>query len=91
MFGALTNLFSLDKEKTVEQVGDFSEVDEEFNIDTAVKVMGYKTVVAKHSGSGQKMIIVDSGKKKLLTKLFTMKTMTNGRKKNRQNQLLTTI
>ena len=68
MFGALTNLFSLDKEKTVEQVGDFSEVDEEFKIDTAMKVMGYKTVVAKHPSSGQKMIIVDSGKKKLLTK-----------------------
>lgn len=67
-FDCITNLFSLDKEKTVEQVGDFSQVDEEFNIDTAVKVMGYKTVVAKHSGSGQKMIIVDSGKKKLLTK-----------------------
>lgn len=66
--GSLTNIFSLNKEKTVEQVGDFSEVDEEFNIDTAVKVLGYKTVVAKHSGSGQKMIIVDSGKKKLLTK-----------------------
>lgn len=66
--GAIMNLFSLDKEKTVEQVGDFSQVDEEFKIDTAVNVLGYKTVVAKHSSSGQKMIIVDSGKKKLLTK-----------------------
>lgn len=62
------NLFSLDKEKTVEQVGDFSQVDEEFKIDTALNVLGYKTVVAKHSSSGQKMIIVDSGKKQLLTK-----------------------
>ena len=68
MLSSLTNMFSLDREKTVEQVGDFSDVNEEFNIDTAVKVMGYKTVVAKHSSSGQKMIIVDSGKKKLLTK-----------------------
>lgn len=68
MLGSVSNLFSFDKEKTVEQVGDFSQVDEEFNIDTAVNVMGYKTVVAKHSGSGQKMIIVDSGRKKLLTK-----------------------
>lgn len=67
-FSSLTNLFSFDKEKTVEQVGDFSQVDKEFDIDTAVKVMGYKTVVAKHSGSGQKMIIVDSGRKKLLSK-----------------------
>lgn len=65
---AITNIFSLNKEKTIEQVGDFSEVNDEFNIDTAVKVMGYKTVVAKHSSSGQKMIILDSGRKKLLTK-----------------------
>ena len=41
--------------------------EEEFKIDTAVKVMGYKTVVAKHQSTGQKMIIVDSGKKTLLT------------------------
>ena len=63
----LTGLFSLNKESTLRQVGDFSQVDNEFNIDTAVNVLGYKTVVAKHSGSGQKMIIIDSGKKKLLT------------------------
>ncbi|MCM1265725.1 MAG: hypothetical protein NC200_05955 [Candidatus Gastranaerophilales bacterium] len=62
------NLFSADKEKTTEQVGDFSNVNEEFSIGTAVNVLGYKTVVAEHSTSGQKMIIVDSGKKKLLTK-----------------------
>lgn len=67
VFSGITNLFSFDKEKTVEQVGDFSEVDKEFNIDTAVNVMGYKTVVAKHQSSGQKMIIVDSGKKTILT------------------------
>lgn len=62
------NLFSYNKEKTTEQVGDFSNVNQEFSIGTAVNVLGYKTVVAEHSISGQKMIIVDSGKKKLLTK-----------------------
>lgn len=60
--------FSFDSEKTAQQVGDFSNVDEEFNLDTAVNLLGYKTVVAKHPSSGQKMIIVDSGAKKLITK-----------------------
>lgn len=64
----ILNLFSLNQEKTVEQVGDFSEVDKEFNIDKAVNVLGYKTVVAQHHTSGQRMIIVNSGSKKLLTK-----------------------
>lgn len=54
-------------EKIEQEVGDFSKIDEEFDIKTAVNVMGYKTVVAKHEHSGQKMIIVDSGKKTLLT------------------------
>lgn len=66
-FDTLTNFFSANKEKVEQEVGDFSKVDEEFKIDTAVKVMGYKTVVAKHQNSGQKMIIVDSGKKTILT------------------------
>lgn len=61
------DLFSINKEKIEAEVGDFSKVDEEFNIDKAVKVVGYKTIVAKHNSSGQKMIIVDSGKKTLLT------------------------
>ena len=61
------NIISLDKEKVEAEVGDFTAVNEEFNIDKAVKVVGYKTVVAKHASSGQKMIIVDSGKKTLLT------------------------
>lgn len=63
----MAELFSFDKDSTIEQVGDFSQVDNEFNISTAVNVLGCKTVVAKHSSSGQKMIIIDSGKKTLLT------------------------
>jgi len=61
------NLFTMNKTKVQEEVGDFSHVDEEFKVDKAVKVLGYKTVIAKHPTSGQKMIIVDSGKKALLT------------------------
>ena len=30
--------------------------------------MGYKAVIAEHKASGQKMVILDSGKKSLLTK-----------------------
>lgn len=68
IFSSLSfDLFSTNKEKIEAEVGDFSKVDNEFDIDKAVKVMGYKTVVAKHQTSGQKMIIVDSGKKALLT------------------------
>ncbi len=62
-----TNIFSTNKEKIEAEVGDFSKVDDEFKINTAVKVMGYKTVIAKHPHSGQKMIIVDSGKKTILS------------------------
>lgn len=61
------NIFSSNKEKVEAEVGDFTQVDEEFKIDTAINVLGYKTVVAKHSSTGQKMIIIDSGKKSLLT------------------------
>ena len=66
-FGDKFSFFSTNKQKIENEVGDFSNVDEEFNIKSAVKVMGYKTVVAKHPTSGQKMIIVDSGKKAILT------------------------
>ena len=63
----ISDIFSSNKEKVEAEVGDFTQVDKEFKIDTAVKVMGYKTVVAKHNSTGQKMIIVDSGEKALLT------------------------
>ena len=78
-----SNILNFDKEKVEEQVGDFSKVDTEFNIDNAVNVGGYKTVVAKHASSGQKMIIVDSGKKTLLT----TNDITNDRVKEKLEEL----
>lgn len=48
-------------------IGDFSNLHEEFQIDNTVNLMGYKAVIAEHKISGQKMCIVDSGKKSLLT------------------------
>lgn len=49
-------------------IGNFSDLHEEFQIDNSVSIAGYKAIVAEHKVSGQKMIIVDSGKKPLLTK-----------------------
>ena len=60
------NLFSFNKEEVQKDVGDFSQINNEFKIDKAVNLLGYKTVVAKHENSGQKMIIIDSGKRTLL-------------------------
>lgn len=49
------------------KVGDFSKVGDEFEIDKAASAFGYNGVLAEHKASGQKMIVVDSGKKPLLT------------------------
>ena len=49
------------------KVGDFSRVSDEFEIDRAASALGYNGVLAEHKASGQKMIVVDSGKKPLLT------------------------
>ena len=50
------------------KVGDFSKVNKEFEIEKAAGVLGYNAVLAEHKASGQKMGIIDSGKKPLLTK-----------------------
>jgi hypothetical protein len=49
------------------KVGDFSHIGDEFEIDKATSALGYNGVLAEHKSSGQKMIVVDSGKKPLLT------------------------
>ena len=51
----------------IKKVGNFSDINEEYQIDNAVNLMGYKAVIAEHKASGQKMVILDSGKKPLLT------------------------
>jgi hypothetical protein len=52
----------------VRKIADFSKLNEEFQVDKSVSLMGYKAVIAEHKGSGQKMVILDSGSKPLLTK-----------------------
>ena len=53
--------------ENAKKIGNFSGINEEFQIDNSVNLIGYKAVIAEHKASGQKMIIVDSGKKALLT------------------------
>lgn len=50
-----------------QKVGDFSKIDKEFEIEKAAGIMGYNAVVAEHKASGQKMVVVDTSKKKILT------------------------
>ena len=50
------------------KVGDFSGINEEFELEKAAGMFGYNAVVAEHKASGQKLIVVDSNKKPLLTK-----------------------
>ncbi len=53
--------------ESAKKIGNFSGLNEEFQIDNAVNLGGYKAILAEHKASGQKMVIVDSGKKALLT------------------------
>ena len=58
------------QEKAVEsakKMGNFSQLNEEFQIENSVNLVGYKAILAEHKASGQKMVIIDSGKKPLLT------------------------
>lgn len=49
------------------KVGDFSKVGDEYEIDRAASALGYNGVLAEHKATGQKMVVVDSGNKPLLT------------------------
>lgn len=49
------------------KVGDFSGINEEFELEKVAGMLGYNAVVAEHKASGQKLIVVDSSKKTLIT------------------------
>ena len=53
--------------ENAKKIGNFSGLNEEFQIDNAVNLIGYKAILAEHKASGQKMVIIDSGDKALLT------------------------
>ena len=63
----ITNFIQEQAFESAKKIGNFSNLNEEFQIDNAVNLAGYKAVLAEHKASGQKMLIVDSGKKPLLT------------------------
>ena len=54
--------------ESIKKIGDFSKMNEEFIIDNTMSIAGYKAVIAEHKASGQKMVILDSGKKPILTR-----------------------
>lgn len=53
--------------KRAKKVGDFSHIGEEFEIDKAASALGYNGVLAEHKATGQKMIIIDTGKRPLIS------------------------
>lgn len=68
--GLVNNYFNPSKDVMLERaqkVGDFSKINDEFEIEKAAGIMGYNAVVAEHKASGQKMFVVDSGDKAVLT------------------------
>jgi len=65
-----SNWFNPSQEVMLERakkVGDFSAINDEFEIQKAAGIMGYNAVLAEHKASGQKMAVIDSGIKPILT------------------------
>ncbi|MBO5738860.1 hypothetical protein J6R97_05925 [bacterium] len=54
-------------EENAKKFGNFSNLHDEFEIDNTVNLFGYSAVIAEHKISGQKMCIIDSKKKPLLS------------------------
>ncbi len=50
------------------KVGDFSKISDEFELERAAGIMGYNAVVAEHKASGQKLLVVDSNEKNIISK-----------------------
>lgn len=68
--GWLSNWFNPSRDVMLQRamkVGDFSGINEEFEIEKAAGIMGYNAVVAEHKASGQKLVVIDSGNKPILT------------------------
>ena len=58
------------QEKLKEQasaIANLSDISDEYKIDNVTKVLGFKSVIASHQGTKQKMLIIDTGKKELLS------------------------
>jgi len=69
--GMIGNWFNPSQDVMIERakkVGDFSKINDEFELEKAAGIMGYNAVIAEHKASGQKMFVVDSKDKKILSK-----------------------
>lgn len=66
------------------KLGDFSQISEEFTIDKAASAFGYQGVLAEHDASGQKILVVKSGKNPMLT----TDDFKNGNVENKINDLI---
>ena len=66
-FGNWLNPSQETMQERAKKVGDFSQINDEFEIEKAAGIMGYNAVVAEHKASGQKMIVLDSGLKPIIT------------------------
>lgn len=66
----IKNTLNPDKDVVLERaqkVGDFTTINKEFEIEKAAGILGYNAVLAEHKASGQKLVVVDSGKKQIIT------------------------
>ena len=63
----ITKILHNHAQESAKKIGNFSNIHEEFEIDNTVNILGYRAVIAEHKTSGQKMCIVDSKNKPLLT------------------------
>ena len=63
----ITKFIKTHAEVNAKKFGNFSNLHEEFEIDNTVNLFGYRAVIAEHNVSGQKLCIIDSKKKPLLT------------------------
>lgn len=64
----ITNFIQERAQENAKKFGNFSNLHEEFEIDNTVNLFGYRAVIAEHKASGQKMCIIDSKKKPILSK-----------------------
>ena len=67
LISGVSNFVSQHAANKAKSIGDFSSLHEEFQIDNTVNILGYKAVLAEHKVSGQRMCIIDSGNKSILT------------------------
>lgn len=66
------SFFNTNKETLMDKankIADFSNINqEEYEISKTANLLGYKAVIAEHNASGQRFIVLNSGKEVLLTK-----------------------